>query len=194
MTRSYSRSLHWKALALAALLIGGAAALPAHARVVAGAEMPERIQVAGRTLELNGTAIKKALVFKLFVVGYYQERRTRSPEQALQSEQVKRIQLRILRSVTKDQVITAFREGLEVNGMDMSALRGRLDRLFASIPAAKAGDELSITYVPGEGTSIQLERGPGITLPGKDLADAIFSIWLGRNGEIAGIRRSLLGG
>jgi hypothetical protein len=43
----------------------------------------------------------------------------------------------------------------------------------------KKGNELVLTYVPGEGTEVQVNGKVKGTLPGKATADAILATWIG---------------
>lgn len=179
--------------ALAVALAGWVLATSAGARTVSGVELPGQIHVAGRRLRLNGAAVQQTFIFRTYVVGLYLESPARSAVQAIGSDQVKRLHVHMLRNASGEQVIRALRDGLRNNGVDTRALGPRLDQLLAAVSDMRAGDAISITYVPGEGTSLRSHRGASVTIPGKDFAEAIFSIWLGRNGELAGVSRGLLG-
>jgi len=43
------------------------------------------------------------------------------------------------------------------------------------------GDGIVITYVPGRGTIVTAKGAEKGIIEGKDFADALFSVWLGRN-------------
>jgi len=75
----------------------------------------------------------------------------------------------------------------------MPALRSRLDLLESALPAPKKGDQLSFTYLPGVGT---LLRSPvrELTIPGKDFADALLSVWLGPKPISGSLKRELVAG
>jgi hypothetical protein len=75
----------------------------------------------------------------------------------------------------------------------MPALRARLDLLENALPAPRKGNVLSFTYLPGVGT---LMRGQGqeLTIPGKDFADALLSVWLGPKPIGGTLKRQLLAG
>ena len=48
-----------------------------YARDVSGISLPEAVSVNGRELSLNGTGIGKKLLFEVYVIGLYLERRMR---------------------------------------------------------------------------------------------------------------------
>jgi hypothetical protein len=55
------------------------------------------------------------------------------------------------------------------------------------------GDVLDLTWLPGTGTLVR-GRGKSLTIPGKDFADALLSVWLGPKPVEASLKRDLLGG
>ncbi|MBI3183071.1 MAG: chalcone isomerase family protein [Myxococcales bacterium] len=62
-------------------------------------------------------------------------------------------------------------------------------------PAAlKKRDELRLTYLPGTRTLLQEGSLTRAVIPGKDFADALFSIWLGPRTETPHLRSALVGG
>jgi hypothetical protein len=57
------------------------------------------------------------------------------------------------------------------------------------------GHKLVLTYLPGEGTHVEVAGEPKGTLPGKPTADAILSTWIGKNPSPgADFKKAVLGG
>ena len=82
---------------------------------VAGVRMPDTITVEGKTLKLNGMGLRKKVMFKVYVAGLYVETPTKAAEAIISSDQVKRMDLHILRSLKASQVTEAIEEGFEKN-------------------------------------------------------------------------------
>ena len=100
----------------------------------------------------------------------------------------------LLRDVGKDKIIESIREGFEKQSKaQMPALQGRLDQLAAAVPDLKKGDILSLTYVPEKGVVVG-GAAKETVIPGKDFADALFSVWLGPDPVDTDLKRKLLGG
>ncbi len=162
-------------------------------REVSGVTMPEVVSVAGRDLRLNGMGMRKVhIFFEVYVVGLYLEKPTTDARAAIATDEAKRITLVMLRDVSREQFVQAVKEGILRNsGSAMPTLRARLDRLEKALPALKKGNVLDFTYLPGIGT---LMRGQGreMTIPGKDFADALFSVWLGPKPISEALKRKLL--
>jgi hypothetical protein len=75
----------------------------------------------------------------------------------------------------------------------MPGLRDRLAQLAAAVPDLKKGDVLALTYVPDKGTVVS-GGGKETVIPGKDFADALFTVWLGPDPVDGDLKRKLLGG
>lgn len=176
------------------LLLALALALPAEARIVRGMPLPDELPVAGKTLRLNGAAVQRKLVFDLYTIALYLEHPTRDARQVIESNQVKQLRLRMLHDATREQVAGALRGRLQAAKRDVDSLQPRLERLLGALPQVSKGDELVITYHPATGTILESKSGTQLTLPGKDLADALFSIWLGEGAAMDIVRAGLLGG
>jgi hypothetical protein len=165
------------------------------ARDLSGVSMPETVNVEGKTLRLNGMGVRREVVFiKEYVIALYLEKPTTRGEVAVQSDAAKRVVLTMLRDVSQDMFVEAIESGIMRNSApDMPRLRARLDQLEQAVPDLKKGDVIDLTWLPGDGTVVR-GHGKSLTIPGKDLADAMFSIWLGPNPVEASLKRDLLGG
>lgn len=180
-------------VALGSMLVALCATVTvAEAREVAGVTLEESTRLSGKELKLNGAGIRKKAMFKVYVAGLYLEKPTNSPEEAITSEQPKRMVLVMTRGIGHDQFAQALTEGFQRNSAAaLPSLQGRLDKLKAMIPDLREGDVIDIVYQPNVGT---LVRGQGreVMLPGKDFADALFAVWLGATPADADLKQSLL--
>jgi hypothetical protein len=181
-----------RALATALLLLFAAA--PVSAREMAGVRAPDLQVVAKRSVVLNGLGVRARWVWKLYLAALYLENPVHGSDAILASDQVKRLELTMLRDLTKGQVTGAFKDAAGRSDASKRAdLRTQINTLFADLGALKSGEQIVITYVPGQGTSVSGRYGGGVVLPGKELADAIFSIWIGRNPVDPGLKKALVG-
>ena len=162
---------------------------------VSGVSIPEVVSVAGEQLRLNGTGLgQEKVFFKVYVMGLYLEKPTTDARAAITTDEAKRIVIVMLRDVSREEFVQAVEKGIMRNsGPAMPTLRARLDLLEKALPALKKGNVLNFTYLPGAGT---LVRGQGreMTIPGKDFADALFSVWLGPKPVNGAVKRELLSG
>ncbi len=180
-------------LAIAAVTLF--AALPAHARECADVRFPDRVNVEGTSLTLNGLGIREATVFNVnvYVAALYVEQRSGNGAQILASDTKKRLVLRFLRDVDRADIVGAFQEGFQHSGGG-GAMAPRVRQLNGWVPAAREGASWTFTYVPGAGLHAAFggrERG---VVPGADFARAFFGIWIGSHPPNPGLKRGLLGG
>ncbi len=185
---------------LAAALIV-AAALPATAVDVAGVKVADTSTVDGKTLVLNGAGLRKKsfLGIKVYVGALYVTQRASDGAAVVALDAPKQIRLTLLRDVDRSSMLGAFRDGIENNSpAQAAALEPRLKQVEAAFPTEfKEGKSLSVTYVPGQGTTVGVDGEKGVTIQGKDFADALFRIWLGpkpSDGGLEDLQAALLGG
>lgn len=188
-----STSLVATGVLLLALLL--AAPGPAAAGEVGGVEMPEMIAVDGEQLVLNGMALRSRLFFKVYVAGLYLPHKEPSAKAILSADQERRTVLHFLRDVSSDQVCTAWKDGLEANTPDASTqLWRQFDQLCGMMADVSDGDTMVFTYVPGEGTTVEVKGADKGTLEGKEFADALWACWIGEEpGPGEDFKQALLG-
>jgi hypothetical protein len=168
-------------------------ALPAVAKEREGVVAPPVIEVSGKQLHLMGMGLRKKLWFKVYLASLYAEDPSDDPARVIGSDQVKRVQMNMLRDLERGKIVEAVQQGFERNsGPEMPRLQARLDQFLKAIPDLKSGQTIVITYAPGRGTFIKAGSGEEITVPGKDFADALFSVWLGRQPVDDELKREML--
>jgi hypothetical protein len=184
-----------KKVAILAMFLCLTAALPVLAKEVAGVSLPETTTVDGKSLKLNGAGLRKKMMFKVYVAGLYLETPSETAAAVISSDQVKRMQLSVLRSLDHSKITEAISEGFEKNSKaQFPALKARLDRLNSMIPNVEKGDQILLTYVPGRGTVVSAKNVEKGVIEGKDFADALFAVWLGANPVQEDLKKALLGG
>jgi len=186
-----------RSVALALLL----AALPASALEVAGVKVPDSIPVDGKALLLNGAGLrtKTFLKVKVYVAALYVTQRSTDAAAIVALDAPKAIRMNLLRDVDKASMLGALKDGIESNSPTQAAsLAPRLKILEAAFPAEfKEGQVMTVVYVPGQGTSVGVEGTKGVTIEGKDFADAMFRVWLGpkpTDGGLEDLKEALLAG
>ena len=156
-------------------------ALPALAREREGVVAPPEIQVEGKALKLMGMGLRKKLWVKVYLASLYLEAPTEDPARVISSDQIKRVQMNMLRDLERGKIIEAIQQGFEKNsGPQMPQLKERLDQFMLAIPDLRGGQTIVITYLPGRGTLVQAGSAAEVVVPGKDFADALFAVWLGK--------------
>ena len=153
------------------------------------------MDVNGQQLVLNGMALRKKVIFKVYVAGLYLPAKEQSGEKILAADGPRCTVMHFLRGVSAKQVNEAWYDGLEANTPGYSAqLKQQFDALAALMEKLSDGDKLVFTYIPGAGTEVKVKGKVKGTLGDKAFADALFSCWIGKKpGPGEGFKKGLLG-
>lgn len=181
-----------------ALLICLLLAVPAQAKELKGVTMPDTLEMEGKRVRLNGMGLRTAkrflMTFEVYVAGLYLEETSSDPAVILSRDTIRRVDMHMLRGLKRGEISEAITAGFKKNSADkMADLEERLERFLAVIPDLKASQVLSLTYVPGKGTTVKGATGPEFTARGKDFADALFSVWLWQYPVDDDLKRGMLG-
>jgi hypothetical protein len=168
-------------------------AFPGAAREIAGVELPERTNVSGHPLVLNGAGLRTRFFFKVYVIGLYLERPATDAAAILAVDGVRRAEIHVLRALSGSEIASAIGEVFERNAGDAGPrLADRLRRFEAMFPPVERNDVILLTYVPGTGTRVVVTDKEVGVIDGKDFADVLFSVWIGRNPVDPALRDALL--
>ena len=159
-----------------------ALAIPAAAANVAGVNMEDRVTVGTQTLVLNGAGLRKKFIVKVYVGGLYLPSKQSSAATILTTDQPRRMVMHFLYSVTKAQMAEAWNEGLTDNTPKASPeVKTAFKTLEGWMEDVPKGNRIVLTYVPGTGTTVEVNGKSKGTLGGKAVSDAIVNTWLGPN-------------
>jgi hypothetical protein len=169
---------------------------PAGAASLAGVTLPDKAEVKGQSLVLNGIALRKKFFIKVYVAGLYLPQKEKSAAKVLGADTPRRQVMHFLYGVSKDQMCEAWNDGLEANTPKAPAeVKKEFATLCGWMEAIDEGKELVLTFVPGEGTQVEVNGKVKGTLPGKATADAILSTWIGPKPDPGeDFKKALLGG
>ncbi len=159
-----------------------------------GVTLPDSINVEGKPLVLNGLGIREATVFNVdvYVAGLYLEKKSTDPKSIIDGDETKRLTLRFVRDVDRDDLVKAWNEGFEKNGGEK--LGAKVKQLCDWMPDMKEGGDLTFTYVPGKGVTVSVNAKTKGTIEGADFAKTMWAIFLGPKPPNAGLKTGLLGG
>jgi hypothetical protein len=169
-------------LAVGMLLVMPAANWAAD-REIADVNFAGEKTVAGKTLKLNGVALRTKFFIKVYAAGFYLENPTSDPEEAIDSEQVKQFYLHYLTSkATAKKLQEGFKEAIiEANPPELVAQYQKEIDLYASwLDQDMAPGATSIaTYVPGKGLTLVFKGREQGTIESPEFARMYFRYNLG---------------
>ncbi len=190
-----------RAVAAAGLISGVALgdATLAHARELAGHDLPEQTTVAGTPLALNGAGVRYKAVFKVYIASLYLPTRSAVVDDALSVQMPRRLSITMLREIDADELGKMFTRGLQDN-LDRSAAARltpailRMSKVFSDRQRLKAGESFHIDWVPGTGMVLTI-NGQSAGEPFRDPAffQALMRIWLGEKPADWQLKDALLG-
>jgi hypothetical protein len=178
-----------KFLSLLLVTLLGAATLTAGS--LSGVTLPDSVKVGDKTLVLNGLGLRSKMMFKVYVAGLYVEQKSSDGDAIVNADAPKRITLHFVRAVSNDQIKEAIVDGFDANAK--SALKSQIDQFGAALEPFNENDEMSVTYVPGTGTVLNVKGKDKLTIPGFPFAKALFGIWLGANPPSSSLKNGMLG-
>jgi hypothetical protein len=192
----FPRLLTW----LLALCCCGVALAQNSPRIVEGQAFAQRISLAGKDLQLNGTGVRAVAWFKGFAAGLYLSRPSSTMAQVLTTAGPKRLQLRMLHDVPADEFVKALRKGVERNtaAADMPALQLPLQRFGEQISAlgkVRKGDRVDLDLDPARGLLFSVNGTlRGEPLPGDALYNGLLRAFLGDHPYDDNLKAGLLAG
>ncbi len=166
---------------------------------LAGVTMPDQVTVGEHSLVLNGMGLRtKKVLFigvKVYVAGLYLPQKTSDAAAIITSDEPKQIVMHFLyKDVGRKKLVEAWNEGFEKNSPEsLSGLKARLATFNGYWSDMKTGDVAVLTYMPGEGTKVEIKGKDMGTIEGLDFAEALFSVWLGPQPPNAELKEGLLG-
>jgi hypothetical protein len=156
------------------------AAVTAEAATVAGVNLEDKITVNNQALVLNGSGLRKKFVVKVYVGGLYLPAKQSNAATVIATDGARRMVMHFLYSVTKSQMADAWSEGLEDNTPKASPeVRTAFKTLESWMEDVPKGNRIVLTYVPGIGTTVEVNGKNKGTLGGKAVSDAILNTWIG---------------
>ena len=157
--------------------------------------MPDTIRIERQLFRLNGVAVYRKFGIPVLVAGLWLDHEERDATKILAADAPRRYVSHFLHRAGSERICKAWREGLEANTPHRSeAVRQQFQTLCGWIRDFRPGDEITLTYMPGRGSTVEISGVRKGTIPGKEFADAYFACALGpRPGPGEGFKKRLLG-
>jgi hypothetical protein len=166
---------------------------------VSGVRYAPTVQVAGSTLQLNGAGTRFKFVVRVYTAGLYLGAKAATPEAVYAGTGPKRIHVVMLRDIDANELGKLFTRGMQDNapkGAFSKSISGtlRMADIFSAKKRLLAGENFSVDFVPGVGTSVLVNgKAQGEPVREPEFFNALLSIWLGANPADDGLKAALLG-
>jgi Chalcone isomerase-like len=170
--------------------------LPAQAAELDGMQLPDTVQVEGKTLHLNGFGRRtySLLRIHIYAADLYLERLSTDADEILASPETKLLNIRFEHNVSADDAREAWRKGLENNCRASCHLDPEdVAKFLASVPAMNVGDNYSLLFT---------QNGATVTVNGHQIgiisqplfAEAMLATFLGPVPASLRLKQELLRG
>ncbi|NYE62539.1 hypothetical protein FHW58_003758 [Duganella sp. 1224] len=166
---------------------------------VAGVKFDDTITLAGQQLKLNGAGLRTKVIFKVYAAGLYLTEKKSTVPEVLAVGGPRRVAITMLREVSSEDFGKAFTDGLNANTAKEERNKilpqiMKFGEVFAQTPTLKKGDQLSLDWIPNEGTQCYLNgKKIGELMPDVAFYNAVLRIWLGEHPADSSLKPALLG-
>jgi hypothetical protein len=178
-------------------------ALSASALEVAGVNVPEKAQVGGQPLVLNGAGSRfMAGVIDVYVIAFYLPESKHKVEEVLEESRSKNVTIWFLTplgvQVTGVQLLDATHKLMSEN-MGAEELKNldpswkQFSTFFDKIKEFKNEDKLSVDYQPGKGMRISMNGKELGRIVQPEFMRAFLLVWLGEQPAQVDLKDRLLG-
>lgn len=182
-----------------AVLTAMPAAQAQNAVELAGVRYPVTVQLGATPLTLNGAGIRYRFVVKVYTAGLYLTTKATTPEAVFAAPGPRRLHVVMLRDIDGNDLGRLFTRGMRDNSSHEAFAKSipgtlRLAELFAAKKRLAAGESFSVDWLPGQGTSIQINgKVQGEPIKEPEFFNALMRIWLGKSPADAALKDQLLG-
>lgn len=187
-----------RSLLVVLFLITQIVLVPAHAREVAGVNVPEQVTIANGTspLQLNGAGVREKFFIDIYVGGLYLPKKTGNVSQIIDMPGAKRVVMHFLyKEVKKTKLTDGWTDGFRNNHTkaQFKVLKSRLDQFNALFHTIKRGEFICLDYIPAKGTQVWINETLAGTVPGQDFYQALLKVWLGDKPADSKLKAAMLG-
>ena len=167
---------------------------------VADVKYEPAVDLAGQKLLLNGAGVRYKFVVKVYTAGLYLTHKASTTAEVLAAPGPKRVHIQMLRDLDGNELGKLFTKGMEANAPReefVKCINGvlKLSEVFASRKQLNSGDNFSVDYLPGVGSTLMVNGKQMLAEPIKEpeFFSALLRIWLGDKPADDSLKEALLG-
>lgn len=160
---------------------------------IASACFTNSSSISSSILTLRGTGLFEYFMFDVYCGAFYSERSIKTIADAL-SPMEKVLVIEYFRPISKEDLIESSEKLLRNNpDVKLEHIRPELNTLYSMYTDVKKGDQYSIHYQAGKGTTLLLNNVAVGTIAGEEFQKAFFGIWVSEHSVSETFTRNLLG-
>jgi len=156
--------------------------------------LPNELKVGEDILQINGAGWRKKFIIKVYAGALYLMEKNNDPTLIIAADETAAIRMHfVYDGVSPDKLVSAWLDGFE-RAETPDSLNYKIDEFNGWFTeSADKNDIYDIIYTPESGISLYINDELTGTIPGLEFKKAVFSIWLGENTSLAGLKDKMLG-
>ncbi len=165
------------------------------AAILESVTFPDTVKVGTETLNLNGTGLRTATMFrvKVYAAGLYLKNKTQDEKSAISASSPKQLQMQFLRNVDASDIREAWDKSFKNNcEQKCETYQTSLDQLKGFMPDMKKGERISYTLTD-DCVSVAVDGKAKGEASSPGFGKVILSTWIGKNPPNEGLKEGLLG-
>jgi len=154
--------------------------LQLQAAEVAGVNLPDSVEVNGKTLQLNGAGVRSKFFFDIYVAALYVAEKTHNPKTVIRQQSLRRVNMTFIYSAVEQKKITdGWVRGFEKNNSkaEMAELADRLARFNSFFTTCHSGDTVLFDFDEDGRTRVLFNGGEKGIIDGADFQQALLKVW-----------------
>jgi hypothetical protein len=158
--------------------------------------IPDTFSYAGKTMQLNGSGLRKKLFISLYQGSLYLTKKSRDANKIIDEDSPMAIRLKIMSSlISPKKMKQATLEGFEKStGGKTTAIKPQIDALLKTFDKGVSnGDVYELINLPGSGVHVVRNGVRVTTIRSLAFKKALFGIWLSNHPVQASLKHKMLG-
>ncbi len=160
-----------------------------------GVTLPDTVKLSGKELVLNGLGTRKAtwLGIKVYVGGFYMEKKSSDYSTFLNDKAPKQIIMKFVRDVDADDLIGGWKEAFKnaISKDDLPKLQERINTFYTYFSDIKKEQVMIFNFL-ADGVESTINGKKLSKIEGGDFSKAMLSVWF-VNAIDEGLKKGLLG-
>ncbi len=163
--------------------------------VFANTEFSPIFKFGGKSLQLNGTGLRTATIFKVKVyeAGFYLENKTNDAQKVIDSNELKIMRMKFMRDVSTKDIQKSWNQSLKDNcGSTCKDIEPMIPQFTGFMHDVKKDDWMEYAFNT-ESVTIKINDQVIGEMKNKTFAKAVLSVWFGPNPPNESLKTGLLG-
>ena len=172
-----------------------ALSLPAFAKDKDGVHMEDHLEVATKSLTLNGMGTREVSIFavKVYIAGLYLETPTHDANQVINSNQLKVVTMQFVHEVPEKNIKETWTESISKScGANCAPFQARIGQLVNAMQGVAVGDHFEFVFMP-DGVEYKFNGQFKVRIAGADFGRMLLGMWFGANPPNAKLKSGMLG-